>query len=161
MRELIHGCEAMSRGDNEYLIQQPAPDAVFEDHATDLKRVAGGDYASRVQVTTGHFAPVPVAVRGEHLALARVRLTDPDTEFWDESLVIVEIDDVGRTAATVLFDGDDLRGAVTELGRRHRSTMPAPTRETMELLALVEDIQRACFRDLGRYATTRCPDATR
>ena len=59
-----------------------------------------------------------LAVRGEHLALARRCFTGTDG-FDLQLLTVVEVDADERHAVTVLFDADDLAGARQELDARY------------------------------------------
>ncbi|WP_082952862.1 BTAD domain-containing putative transcriptional regulator [Mycobacterium sp. 852002-10029_SCH5224772] len=63
-----------------------------------------------------------IAIRGERLALARIRSFNPDSrhgEFSIEMLGIVEIDTDGRIAAHIFFDAEDIDAAFEELDARY------------------------------------------
>ena len=61
---------------------------------------------------------VPVAIRGERLALLRRTWRRPDG-FVLPVLVVVELDADGLFATNVMFDPDDLASALDELDRRY------------------------------------------
>ena len=61
---------------------------------------------------------VPIAIRGEGLAL--LRRTWHQADGFDLPLLAVgEVDADGRTTANVMFDAEDLEGAMHELERRY------------------------------------------
>ena len=60
--------------------------------------------------------PVPVAVRGERLALLRLLYGDDQSSM--ETLNVVELDEQGRLGANVIFDPPELDDAMAELERR-------------------------------------------
>nr|WP_256364324.1 BTAD domain-containing putative transcriptional regulator [Mycobacterium sp. GA-1285] len=65
---------------------------------------------------------VPIAVRGQRLALSRSRFLGRDRGpggFYTDLLGIVEIDEDQRIAARVIFDTDDLDAAFAELDARY------------------------------------------
>jgi class 3 adenylate cyclase/tetratricopeptide (TPR) repeat protein len=149
-RNLVRGCEAMSRGDNAALLAYAAPEHVFEDHTSGMTRAASDDFEQRVLVPHGQFTPTPLAVRGERLSLAMVRVTDPDTAFEQDNLILIEVDDEERTLATLQFDPDDLPGAIAELERRHQSSLPPDVAHTMGLLTTFN--QAAIAGDADTFA---------
>ncbi len=61
-----------------------------------------------------------MAIRGERLVLARVRIAgrDPDT-IQNDVLQVVEIDADGQIAAVITFDVDDIDAALEELDNRY------------------------------------------
>ena len=70
-----------------------------------------------------------VAVRGERLALTKVRVSTVDMSSGapqDEMLILYGIDDRGRIALQVTFDVGDLAGAITELDVRYLDGEAAP-----------------------------------
>ncbi|AEV75449.1 putative ATPase [Mycolicibacterium rhodesiae NBB3] len=65
---------------------------------------------------------VPIAVRGDRLALARLEISTADTSPGaprDEVLQIFAIDETGRVARHLLFDVEDMDAAVAELDALH------------------------------------------
>jgi hypothetical protein len=62
----------------------------------------------------------PVAIRGPRLALTRDKYldTDSDRTITAEHLTLTEVDDEGLVRATILFDPDDINGAIAELTAR-------------------------------------------
>lgn len=65
---------------------------------------------------------VPLAVRGQRLALSRTRFAGRDRGpggFYTDLLGIVEIDEDQRIAARVIFESDDLDAALAELESRY------------------------------------------
>jgi hypothetical protein len=61
---------------------------------------------------------VPVAIRGSHLALVRQTYRDADEAdrpITAEALILTEVSDDGRVRDAVIFDPDDINGAIVEL----------------------------------------------
>ncbi len=118
------------------------------DYYTDDRRhVVGGaihgrdaEIASvRVQADLGvtHAAPTVIAVRGERLALSRVRYSGGNQEseaFVAEMLIVFEINEDGRFAAAVAFDLDDFDAALAELDARYLAGEAAPHSHTWSVL---------------------------
>lgn len=70
-----------------------------------------------------------LAVRGQRLALVRIRLSGRDNRpeaFHTEMLGVVEIDPENRMTARVLFDPGDHEAALAELDKRYLAGEPAP-----------------------------------
>jgi ketosteroid isomerase-like protein len=104
-----------------------APDAVYEDKRKGLAFVANGAEAfiDFVRSASDVFRAEPtvraVAARGERLSLARTSLGKPDASRWtSEMLSLTVLDESGRTRYRVIFDADDLPGAMAELERFER-----------------------------------------
>ena len=71
-----------------------------------------------VEVGFTTVTTVPIAVRGERLAL--LRRTWHQADGFDLPLLAVgEVDADGRTTANVMFDAEDMAAAVAELERRY------------------------------------------
>ena len=78
---------------------------------------------AQADVGLTHALSTIIAVRGERLALSRVRYSGRDQEletFIVEILVVVEINADDRFTAAVAFDTDDLDAAFAELDARYR-----------------------------------------
>jgi hypothetical protein len=65
--------------------------------------------------------PAVIAIRGERLALARVRISDGDgpDAFYTEVLGVIELDADKRMVGFVMFDLDDIDAAFEELDARY------------------------------------------
>lgn len=88
---------------------------------------AGIDVASEV-----------VAIRGDRLVLNRIRtfVRGQGAEgFHSVALDIVELNDVGRVVARLVFDLDDLNAALTELDARYLAAEAAPYAQTWQTIA--------------------------
>ena len=108
-------------------------DMLAADYYTDDRRhlVGGGihgrdaEIASvQVQANLGvtHATPTVISVRGDRLALSRVRYSGHNQgleTFVAEMLVVFEIDEDGRFAAAVAFDLDCIDAAIAELDARY------------------------------------------
>ena len=119
------------------------------DYYTDDRRhIVGGaihgrdaEIASvRVQADLGvtHVASTVIAVRGERLALSRVRYSGRNQEseaFVAEMLIVFEINADGRFAAAVAFDLDDFDAAIAELDARYLAGEAAAHGDTWSTLA--------------------------
>ena len=81
-----------------------------------------------------------------------MRLTDRDSGFVQDTLIVAEVDELERTLATIQFDADDITGAIEELERRHRLSLPPRVATTMEVLgrlaALFNESDGAGFAEL-------------
>lgn len=84
------------------------------------------------EVGTGDITSTLIATRGQRLVLARIR----SERFHTDVLNLVELD-AGQQAmtSTVVFDGDDLDAAVTELDSRFEAGEAAPHGRTWTVLA--------------------------
>ena len=79
-----------------------------------------------------------IAIRGERLALSRVRFVGRDQRpeaFHTEVLNIVEIDADDRIAARVAFDVDDIDAAFAELDARYLAGEAAAHAHTWSVIA--------------------------
>jgi hypothetical protein len=85
-----------------------------------------------------NVTPNVIAVRGERLALCRVRLSTRDQEpgaFTSEVLRIVEVDAEERIVFVVLFDVDDIEAAIEELDARYLAGEAADHAQTWSAIA--------------------------
>nr|WP_268778108.1 BTAD domain-containing putative transcriptional regulator [Mycolicibacterium malmesburyense] len=76
---------------------------------------------------------VPIAVRGQRLALSRTRFTGQDrgpNGFHSDLLGIVEVDNDHRIVARVIFDTEDLVAALAELDARYAAGEASPYAQT-------------------------------
>jgi hypothetical protein len=83
-----------------------------------------------------------VAIRGERLALIRMRYPDSDArygEFVPEQLIIAEIDADDRIAAQIVIDPDDIDAAIAELDARYLAGEAAPYAHTWSVIARFND----------------------
>ncbi|MEY2567023.1 MAG: hypothetical protein QOE35_1552 [Actinomycetota bacterium] len=116
-----------------------APEIRQEDRRTGFKLVRVGAAAhveaSRqlAELGTTRIDRAIIAVRGEHLALSRNVLSgvsEDGDRIEVDTLLIRELDDVGRFSGTCAFDPDDLDAAFAELDRRFAASLPAPLQRT-------------------------------
>ena len=94
-----------------------------------------------------------IAIRGQRLALVRIRLSGRDQRpdaFHTEMLGIAEIDADDRMTARLLFDVDDIDAAFEELDTRYLAGEAAPHAHTWSVIAKVY----AAFNRRERSATT-------
>ncbi|UGU19792.1 BTAD domain-containing putative transcriptional regulator [Mycobacterium avium] len=73
-------------------------------------------------VGQGNVTSNVIAIRGERLALRRLRFSEQDRNpeaFYTEMIGIVEINADNRLAAHIAFDPDDITGAIAELDARY------------------------------------------
>ena len=135
MRALLYGCEVLTRGDVDAVVEAATNDVVFDDRRSGLRGAVVGElWEAMARATDGVLTPTPLAIRGDHLALAHVAFVDRATGFSESSLVLTEADEDGRTKANVSFDADNIVEAIAELNRRHRLSMPPAVAETMATL---------------------------
>jgi class 3 adenylate cyclase/tetratricopeptide (TPR) repeat protein/type II secretory pathway predicted ATPase ExeA len=135
MRALIVGCEVLTRGALDEALAHVTENVVLDDRRSGLQNAVSSDlWATIAESLDGVLTPTPLAIRGEHLALAKMSFADRATGFGQDSLVLTEADERGRTAANVIFDADNLVEAIAELNRRHRLSMPPAVAETMATL---------------------------
>lgn len=135
VRALRRGCHAISIRDFDDLAASATDDVLYDDRRTGLANSVTGDLCiAMARATEGELTMTPVAIRGEHLALGRVTFLDHVSGFTDEPLVITEPDELGRTAANIVFDGGDILGAIAELDRRNRLTMSPAVAATIAML---------------------------
>ena len=75
-----------------------------------------------LEMPDGRITVTPIATRGEHLALAGVRLQgnldEEGGDFAIDFFTVAETDRDGRNTAIVLFDPEDIAAAYAELERR-------------------------------------------
>ncbi|OBI56838.1 BTAD domain-containing putative transcriptional regulator [Mycobacterium sp. E787] len=87
-----------------------------------------------------------IATRGTYLALFTMVFTakgQPPAAFSAEALVIIEVNDEGRIATSVVFDIDDNDAAFEELDRRYLAAEAAPhTRVWQSTLDIVRELNR-------------------
>ena len=77
-----------------------------------------------------------IAIRGERLVLARVRISAATPRrFNDDALNVVEIDTDDRIAAVVVFDLDDFDAAIAELDARYLAGEAAAHAHTWSVVA--------------------------
>lgn len=79
-----------------------------------------------------------IAIRGERLALRRLRFSGQDREpdsFYAEMIGIVEIDASNRLAAHIVFDPDDVDAAFAELDARYLAGEAAAHAQTWSVIA--------------------------
>ena len=146
---------AASQASGRYLDRVVARDwdtiaeRLSDDYYTDDRRhVVGGGIHGRdaeiasvqVQANLGvtHAAPTVIAVRGERLALSRVRYSGHNQElgaFVAEMLIVFEMNADGRFAAAVAFDLDDLDAAVEELETRYLAGEAAAHSRTWSVIS--------------------------
>jgi DNA-binding SARP family transcriptional activator len=145
---------AASQASGRYLERVVARDwdtiaeRLADDYYTDDRRhVVGGGIHGRdaeiasvqVQANLGvtHATPTVIAVRGERLALSRVRYSGHNQElgaFVAELLIVFEMNVDGRFAAAVAFDLDDLDAAVAELDARYLAGEAAVHADTWSVI---------------------------
>jgi ketosteroid isomerase-like protein len=104
----------------------------------------------RLRMSSSRFTSLPLATRGDRLALSRqlFELADGDVgPSESESLCISEVDERGKSVATVMFDPDDLDAAYAELDERYGAT-----KVTTRLL------QGIAARDWDAVASLLAPD---
>ena len=146
---------AASRASGRYLERVVARDwdtiaeRLADDYYTDDRRhVVGGGIHGRdaeiasvqVQANLGvtHATPTVIAVRGERLALSRVRYSGHNQElgaFVAEMLIVFEMNADGRFAAAVAFDLDDVDAAFEELDARYLAGEAAAHAQTWSVIS--------------------------
>jgi class 3 adenylate cyclase/ketosteroid isomerase-like protein len=113
------------QGDWEALARVYAEDVRFEDRRAGLGTVAVGREASvdeaRFVYAQVDVENVPIATRGEHIALAHTRWTGLAD---GEALSLTELNEEGEVTARLRFDIDDRDGAFDELDRRYEAIEP-------------------------------------
>jgi class 3 adenylate cyclase len=90
------------------------------------------------EIGVRNIASSVIAIRGERLALGRLRLSGRDQRpeaFHAEALGIIEIDADDRIAARVWFDIDDTDAAFEELDARYLAGEPAAHAHTWSVIA--------------------------
>ena len=146
---------AASRASDRYLERVVARDwdAIAEmlagDYYTDDRRhvVGGGIYdrdaeivSVQVQADLGvtHAMSTVIAIRGERLALSRVRYSGRNQElepFLAEMLIVFEINADDRFAAAVAFDLEDIDAAFEELDARYLAGEAAAHAQTWSVIS--------------------------
>ncbi|MBZ4557629.1 AAA family ATPase [Mycobacterium avium subsp. hominissuis] len=89
-------------------------------------------------VGQGNVTSNVIAIRGERLALRRLRFSEQDRNpeaFYTEMIGIVEINADNRLAAHIAFDPDDINGAIAELDARYLAGEAAPYARTWSTIA--------------------------
>ncbi|ETZ42110.1 transcriptional regulatory family protein [Mycobacterium avium MAV_120809_2495] len=89
-------------------------------------------------VGQGNVTSNVIAIRGERLALRRLRFSEQDHNpeaFYTEMIGIVEINADNRLAAHIAFDPDDITGAIAELDARYLAGEAAPYARTWSTIA--------------------------
>jgi hypothetical protein len=89
-------------------------------------------------IGTTNVATTVIAVRGERLALVRSRFSSRDKRpeaFYTASLIVVEIDHDELIAEHIMFDPDDIDGALAEIDARYLADEAAPHAHTWSLIA--------------------------
>jgi hypothetical protein len=117
-------------------------------YTDDRRHVVGGGIHNRdaeivsvqAQADLGvtHAMPTVIALRGERLALSRVRYSGRNQEqqpFLAEMLIVFEINADDRFTAAVAFDLDDLDAAFTELDARYLAGEAAEYLRTWSVIA--------------------------
>lgn len=124
-------------------------DMVGEDLCTDDRRrvVNGGIHTGRdahvanmraiADVGVRNIDWSAIAIRGDRLALLWTRPSGGQSPeaFSIETLVVIEVDADGRSAAAVLFDLDDRDAAFAELDARYLAGEAAPYAQTWSVMA--------------------------
>jgi class 3 adenylate cyclase len=107
-----------------------ADDIVFDDRRPGVRMVATGRDTMLANTTAIHEAgsfdlvSTTLAIRGERCALVREQFSSAAYEV--ELFNVLEVDDRGTLRAIVIFDVDDLDGAVAELEDRYLAGEGAP-----------------------------------
>ncbi len=156
MRAIDTSWGCLVRGDWDGLRAGYAPDAVEEDRRAGLGNVATlDDTVESAKLTLGFGADryelVPLAVRGDRFALARVVLgSSRDDPYEAELLEVVELDDQGRFSWAANFDADDFDAAYETFVGRSIVEAAAVVRRFVDI---EERVQRAMDeRDWDAYA---------
>jgi class 3 adenylate cyclase len=98
------------------------------------------DMRATADLGTKNGTSTVIAIRGQRLALVRIRLSGRDQRpdaFHTEMLGITEINADNRMAARVLFDPDDIDAAFDELDARYLAGEAAAHSHTWSLIARV------------------------
>ena len=96
------------------------------------------DMRATADLGTKNGTSTVIAIRGQRLALVRIRLSGRDQRpdaFHTEMLGIVEINADNRMAARVLFDLDDFDAAIKELDARYLAGEAAAYAQTWSVVA--------------------------
>jgi ketosteroid isomerase-like protein len=148
-RVAVRYSQAFAASDWDAMEQMQAVDSVWDDRRPGLRSVIRGRAERRknIEAIAGVGAQrlvyAPVAVRGERIALLRAEATSGD--FRSESLMVAEVDDKERIAATVLFALDDADAAFTELDERYAAAAGAGLADVVRLGSSF--LERANVRD--------------
>jgi len=140
VRTWMEACRCIERGDWDEAAELCREDVVSETRRAGLGHITTGrdrfidDLRAARSVGVERVHLVPVAIRGEKLALGRIVATgsQPDS-FSAELLNVVEIDNDGRLARETLFDPADLRTALTYLDERFMAGEGAEHAEIIRL----------------------------
>jgi hypothetical protein len=125
VRALVRLADAFAARDEDRIAALYPDDAVNDDRRTGVNSglSVGRDAIAELRrgleaVGFTAVAQEVLAVRGEHLALARRRFSG-SAAFGLELLTVLEVDADERHAVSVLFDADDLAAARQELDARY------------------------------------------
>ncbi|ORV54593.1 hypothetical protein AWC05_18580 [Mycobacterium florentinum] len=127
---------------------EAAAEVLADDYYTDDRRhlTGGGVYGrdaeivsaqAQVDVGTTQISQTVIAVRGERLALSRLRYAAYEhglEGFVVEILIVVEANADGRCAATVAFDLDNIDAAFAELDARYLAAEAAAHADTWSVI---------------------------
>lgn len=100
------------------------------------------DMRATADLGTTKGSSTVIAIRGERLALVRIRLSGRDQRpdaFQTEMLGIVEVNADNRMTARILFDPDDFNAAIAELDTRYLAGEAAPYAHTWSVVARAYD----------------------
>lgn len=95
------------------------------------------DMRATAELGTKNATSTVIAIRGQRLALVRIRLSGRDQRpdaFHTEMLGVTEINADNRMAARVLFDADDVDAAFEELNTRYLAGEAAPYAEIWQMI---------------------------
>ena len=160
--QLIERFQADFAARNWAAIAENSADDIFTD---DRRSVVGSGFLAgrdldianiraAADLGSANLTSTVIATRGEHLALARLRMSGRDQRpeaFHSDMLGIVEIDADSRVTARILFDLDDIDAAFEELDRRYLAGEAADHAHAWSVIA----------RDLRRHSTgTNSPRRT-
>ena len=142
--------DAFNRRDLDGFLALLTPDGRYEDRRKGLR----DEGIMRPNVAQAVFeAPKswrleiePIAIRGSHLGLTRERYCDTsysDRTVTAELLMLTEVNDEGLICRTILFDLDDIDGAVEELDTRWIASGEVAHPQVIEAVRrLIETVNR-------------------
>ncbi len=139
-----------------------AVDVVNDDRRSSVSSGTGSGRETIVELIRGlvdvgftTHTHTAVAIRGERLALVRRRIGSAN-EFALELLAVIEFDDAGRLKRNILFDKDDIAGALQELEDRYCA---GEGREHALTVRRLGDFERAFrARNWDAFADCFAPD---
>lgn len=124
--------------------------------AVDLDAASGPAFAQQLAADGVTVATIPVAVRGDRVALVRVEMTHGEGQPDDAWLLILQLHVSGNTRLNVLYDLADLRAALDELNRLYLEDEGEPYRE---IVAVAESLREATEQsDPELYEDRFAPD---